>query len=699
MVTFRRNLRTEEGDFFMRETTPVLTDAAIIWHPSGTKPDDKVVFRRRFHLDAVPKHAKTLIAVDTRYWLYVNEELVVFEGGLFRESVPGSGYADEIDLAPYLREGENVIAVLCWYYGNSGRNSTDSGQAGFLFDCPSIGIATDERFLCARHDGFYTPGEPSPAYLYAGYSIGYRAGGPLEGFALMGFDDSIFVPAQVCSREKWGKLYRRPIPLFRLSAPTEVLDPVRKGESYHVRLPYAMAACVRFTIEAEGGEVVDIRTDRFCVPGGPGDPGSYNGHRLEYVCKPGRNNFEGLFYLYGEELILQCPNTVRVDSVGWRESGYDADIVGRFRCGCPVTDRLVEKAARTLYVCMRDNFMDCPDRERGQWIGDISVQAPQTFFLLDQNTRALVRKAIDDFIHLRKGDVLVGNVPGVHSSELPSQSLCAISEWGLVAQYARYSGDTSVYALCLEPAIRYLALWEVDERGLVQPRDGDWRWFDHLYNVDGAVLENAWYYSALRFASRMAQSTGDHRFDAFLRERMDGIAAAFDKAFWKGAFYASGPFVDDRANAMAVLSGLCPLERYGVLADVLISVSNAGVYMENFVLTALCEMGRTDLAYKRMVSRYYNLAQNDNSTLWEDFYLLGTKNHAWSGAPATIAFRYFMGIKTDDGFRTFCVKPAYDLFGKMECIFPGRGGLVHLWADGASRTLRVENASQSVLLS
>ena len=62
--------------------------------------------------------------------------------------------------------------------------------------------------------------------------------------------------------------------------------------------------------------------------------------------------------------------------------------------------------------------------------------------------------------------------------------------------------------------------------------------------------------------------------------------------------------------------------------------------MENYVLTALCEMGYTDDAYKRMMSRYYNLAVNDSSTLWEDFYILGTKNHAWSGAPVTIAYRY-----------------------------------------------------------
>ena len=102
---------------------------------------------------------------------------------------------------------------------------------------------------------------------------------------------------------------------------------------------------------------------------------------------------------------------------------------------------------------------------------------------------------------------------------------------------------------------------------------------------------------------------------------------------------------------------------------VLISTFNASVYMENYVLMALCEMGFMKEAYLRMASRYYNLAVNENSTLWEDFFILGTTNHAWSGAPATIAFRYFLGIDTTDGFETFTVNPVKGLFQEMEASF------------------------------
>ena len=289
---------------------------------------------------------------------------------------------------------------------------------------------------------------------------------------------------------------------------------------------------------------------------------------------------------------------------------------------------------------MRDNFMDCPDRERGQWIGDVSVQAPQVFCLLSDSARLLVKKAIYDFINHRKGDVLLGNVPGENLSELPTQSLNAISEWGMIASYYEYSKDTKTLADCFDKMLEYLMLYETDERGLIRSRKGDWAWCDHLYNIDESVIINCWYYSALKFALKTAQILCDDRYNAFILERMASVENNFDKYFWNGRYYAAGDFVDDRANALAVLSGLCPKERFSKIRKILISVFNSSVYMENYVLMALCEMGFTEDAYKRMMSRYYNLAVNENSTLWEDFYILGTKNHAWSGAPVTVVYKY-----------------------------------------------------------
>lgn len=62
---------------------------------------------------------------------------------------------------------------------------------------------------------------------------------------------------------------------------------------------------------------------------------------------------------------------------------------------------------------------------------------------------------------------------------------------------------------------------------------------------------------------------------------------------------------------------------------------------EGFILLALCEMGYKQEAYRRMMSRYQPLIENSNTTLWEDFFHLGTRNHAWSGGPAYLLIKYF----------------------------------------------------------
>ena len=62
-------------------------------------------FRRDVQLDEVPLSAVARIAVDSKYWLWVNGAPVVREGGLKRGPAPADGFCDEVDLAPYLKRG------------------------------------------------------------------------------------------------------------------------------------------------------------------------------------------------------------------------------------------------------------------------------------------------------------------------------------------------------------------------------------------------------------------------------------------------------------------------------------------------------------------------------------------------------------------------------------------------------------------
>jgi alpha-L-rhamnosidase len=641
----------------------------FIWYGENKSPDQHILFKKTIVLSESPVEAVAHIAVDTRYWFYINGSLIIFEGGLYRESLPGCGYADSLDLAPYLLPGENTLIWYVQYYGNEGRNNQDSGSPCFLFQCDSLNLFSDRSFQCQIHPSYFSTGAPYPAYLYGGYNIGFDNRKDIR--------DSDYVDSSIVSPSFFGNLYERPIPNIQLMG-------LRKGTytktgdcEYSLKLPYAMAMSPCFNLTAEESTIIDIRTDRYSINGGPDDDeNQYNSHRIEYICREGNNRFESLHYLFGEEIIITSNNPIDIDWLGFRESGYNTEIIGRYTSSCEILNKLVEKSARTLYVCMRDNFMDCPDRERGQWIGDVSVQASQIFFLLSTSARALLKKSIMDFINLRKGDILVGNVPGVNFCELPAQSLNAISELGMIATYYKYTGDRDVIEKAFEPCVRYLKLWEMGQDGLVIHREGNWDWLDHLHNIDKAVLSNSWYYSALKFALSMSVILNNNNYDKFLTSRIESIENCFNKLFWKGNYYSSNGVVDDRANALAVLTGLCPESHFQKVRFVLQTTFNSSIYMEGYVLSALCEMGFHKDAYLRLRSRYYNLAVNENSTLWEDFFILGSKNHAWSGSPAVIAFKYFMGIDTDDGFTTHQVNPVPGLFEYQKIQLPLPSGEV-----------------------
>ena len=56
---------------------------------SQSTPNTWLCFRKTIELPSVPGEMIANIAVDSKYWLWINGELVVFEGGLKRGPAPG----------------------------------------------------------------------------------------------------------------------------------------------------------------------------------------------------------------------------------------------------------------------------------------------------------------------------------------------------------------------------------------------------------------------------------------------------------------------------------------------------------------------------------------------------------------------------------------------------------------------------------
>ena len=136
-----------------------------------------LAFRKDVDIEKVPSSLLARIAVDTKYWLWINGEPVVYEGGLKRGPSIGGGYYDKVEIAPYLREGANRISVLVWFMGRAGFSHMSSGTCALLFDarCPEVEILSDETWECSVQYGYGTASHIATNYRLPESNIRYDA--------------------------------------------------------------------------------------------------------------------------------------------------------------------------------------------------------------------------------------------------------------------------------------------------------------------------------------------------------------------------------------------------------------------------------------------------------------------------------------------------------------------------------------------
>ena len=659
--------------------------AKWIWDKENlTEENTWMCFYKNIIIDEVPETLIADISADSKYWLYINGETVVFEGSAKRGPEKNGGYYDSVDIASYLKKGENTIAALVWYWDNETSYSySGSGQGGFIFEAVNedISIVSDKSWKVKRNEAYVDSALYPPNYRLPEYSVYFDARKDQPDWISSGYDVSSWENATeyaLGGEGAYGKLYPRGIPLLKdygLKNYENSKDyenyTVKKlfGEKITVDVPYNAQLTPYLKIIAPAGKKIRITTENTLI-------GAVSS---TYVTKDGEQEFEALGWFNGEHITYKIPKGVTVVSLMYRETGYDSSFCGDFKCDDEFMNSLWQKSLRTLYVTMRDNFMDCPDRERAQWWGDVTSEMIMTMYSMDSNSYLLYQKGVEAMLsHIDDTKVLQTVVPiSGDYFELPVQQLAGIV--GFLTYY-EYTGDLAFVEKVYDASLDYLKLWEIGENGLVVHRSGSWDWPDWGSKADMTAVENAWYYYALSAVEEMAQLL-DKDDISFIAERKASVKAGY-KSLWTENGYKSKDVrkPDDRANALAVLSGLADEGQYSVIKNVLATTKNSSPYMEYYVLEALCKMGEYELAAQRIKDRYKDMMGEDYSTLWEFWdSWRGTKNHAWSGGPLVIMSKHFAGITPlEAGYEKVKIDPEYSLSDSMNCTVPSVKGLIIL---------------------
>ena len=475
--------------------------AKWIWLRSENRENTWMCFAKDFVPESPSEPWVLRVAADSKYWLYINGQTVLREGGLKRGRSPHSTYCDEIDISGFLAPGVNRLAVLVWYMGRDGFSHLSSGRGGLYVETVSpagSGLVSDAGWKARRHPAYLQApeGEKRPNFRLPESDIWYDAAREPGPWTDRGCDLSKWENAEVWSGEEaevFGRLIRRPLPFFRFGGLTDFGNtPDVQGMTTErdTTLVMQLPANVQFTpflrVEAPAGKRIEICTETYGTPNAP----DVNGLRSIYITKEGLQEYESLGWLNGETALFHLPAGITIHALGYRGTEYAADRAGSFRCDDDFLNRLWEKAYHTLHLCMRDTFMDCPNREHAQWWGDADIEMQMAVYCMDTNANALYENGAETMAawYEATGEMLTVIPCGNARFELPLQNLAGIR--GFMTYY-RHTGRFGLIQKVYAMARQYVLQYDLDSRGLAVHRPGSWDWPDWGDNADPVIMENA----------------------------------------------------------------------------------------------------------------------------------------------------------------------------------------------------------------
>lgn len=656
-------------------------------------------FTRDIDIDAVPESVPVRISADSKYWMWINGEEVVIEGGVKRGPNPHDIYFDSIDLAKWLKPGKNRVAVQLWYFGKPSFSHNSTGKASLFIDSPNLPeLNTTKKWVGRRHPAFFVPMGAVPNYRLPESNIGFDARYDIEGWQQIGWDPTKSERDDLKNRhggkwfnaielgvegdKPWGKLSPRLIPMWRDNGQKPyVWIERRKGtrDTIVAKLPYNCHAMPYIKMSSPAGEMVEIVTDNY-------RGGSENNVRAMYITKDGRQEYENMGWMNGEYVYYIIPTNATVEKLAFRETGYDTDFAGTFACSDDLLNRYRKKAERTLYVTMRDTYMDCPDRERAQWWGDVVNESGEAFYALSRSADNLMKKGMYELIGWQRPDGSICSPTPADNwdKELPGQMLASVGHYGFYNYYLN-TGDIEPVRDLYEGVKRYISLWKNAPDGTVADRDGGWHWGDWGDNIDKIGMYNCLHQIALRGLKEMAEALGKTEEADSIAKVMAANKEAFNRIYWTGTAYRHPEYkecTDDRVQALAVVAGLADPDKYDAILKVLENCRHASPYTEKYVTEAYFIMGKGKQGLDRMKERYAKMVNHpDYSTLFEGWGIGaegfggGTTNHAWSGGGLTILSQYVCGIApTKPGYEEFRVAPRLSGLEWVETVVPSVKG-------------------------
>lgn len=594
--------------------------------------------------------------------------------GIFLGSGPAPGYPQRYFYQEYpiTGGGKRVIALHLYYQGLINRvwNSGDGrfGVWAEIVQGDNILSRCDERWkyqICSA---------------YSGDVVGYETQF-LENFDSRKYPEHWEKPAY--SDRDWPHLVRAGYADYRLERqPTQNLD-------WQSRTANRTSVIPRGTLLDFGKEITGVLSIKAMGRDGQkvrilyGEELDGAGEvRYELRCncryeetwtlKNGISTFHGYDYKAFRYVQLEFEPDVTIMECRARVRHYPMDEEAcRLKCKTDQLDEIFEICKNAVRCGTQESFLDCPSREKGQYLGDAILTARSHVWLTGKT--GMLRKCIGDFIasaRISKG--LMAVAPGSLMQEIADFSL--LFPMLPLTDYA-FTGDRAFLRECY-PTVRAMteAFGKYARRdGLLENVSEQWNlvdWPENLrdgydfpltrpivgqgcHNVVNALWYGAWVMREKMESILALPSEG----------RSEQLKEAFRNAFYREErhLFADSEVSDHcslHANLYAAYFGLLPPKDVDDFEKLMLTPDRCcGVFPMYFALKALARGGKHD-AFYRLLTRddaygWRNMLREGATACFETWGKDQKWNtslcHPWASSPISLIIEDIAGVKPTAG--------------------------------------------------
>lgn len=646
--------------------------------PGACRHEPNVYFRARtsFKGSAVTPDDLLCIAAESSYVLYVNGRLI--GTGPARGSLTRN-YYDSHDVAGYVRDGDNVLAVevrcdnvpsyraapsepaLRVQYGGVVSNETwDVQLAGdWRRDVPKLAYqigfmewrdmrAEPVGWQCLEDASDWEAAQvvssssaiQSKALLPRDIPPLVERAVPIHAVPVTGqtpalADRDAVSIARTMTRETHGAC------ASRVSVGDElVLLPSPDHSGISAIVDFGCIVNGRFHVDIEGpaGTIMDIgyaecmRDGRLVV-----ELGEY-AFADRFMLRAGRqevcNRLSDRGFRYLQLAVRDFDQPVRIHGVSALDRRYPIKRRSTFECSDPQLNTLWERCQETLSACATDLFVDCPWRENSFWVNDLLVE--NLYWLQAFGDGTLPKRSLRLALSQRRKD---GLIPGVCPSDGQDRFVLFATNLFLpliLRDYWMYTGDGELVDELL-PVVADIvdsAGTHCDSDGLLCPPERYWNFVDWSYHVIGTDLQgknacivNAFHIHALDALAQLLAHSDETRSKRYAAKARH-VAGAVQLRFWMRdanclAEYLLSPsspvWAGRLTHALWLLTGHVPDSTKHSVVSALAreDLPLPELYMMVFVLKAFAERGEIDRALDIIKRYWFPIIDSGSPTIWE----------------------------------------------------------------------------------